>query len=90
MAEQFGEKSQVAVDWINAGFYIIKNEILKLIPGDACRFEFDILPTLALQGRLAAYQHPGFFQMVDTPRELQLLEDIWNKGDAPWLSLTNP
>ena len=85
MAEEFGEKSQVAVDWINAGFYIIKNEILKLIPGDACRFEYDILPALALQGRLAAYQHPGFFQMVDTPRELNMLQQMWETGNTPWI-----
>lgn len=84
MAEEFGEKSQVEVDWINAGFYIIKNEILKLIPGDACRFEYDVLPMLAVQERLAVYQHPGFFQMCDTPRDLRFLEDLWNKG-APWV-----
>lgn len=86
LAAQFGEKAQTFTDWINAGFYIMEPEVLKLIPGDACRLEFDILPTLAFQGRLAAYQHPGFFQMCDTPRELDLLKLMWEAGDVPWLN----
>ena len=91
MATQFGEKTQTSVDWINAGFYIMKPEILKLLPsarieGEACSLEFDILPKLAVEKKLAAYQHHGFFQMCDSPRDLRKLQLMWEEGDVPWLS----
>lgn len=90
MAIQFGEKTQTSIDWINAGFYFMKPEIFKLMPqpkiqADACRLEFDILPMLAAQLQLAAYQHFGFFQMVDTPRDLRKVQLMWEEGDVPWL-----
>jgi glucose-1-phosphate cytidylyltransferase len=91
MATQFGEKTQTSVDWVNAGFYIMNPEVFKLMPktrieADACRLEFDVLPTLANENKLAAYQHHGFFQMCDTPRDLRKLQLMWEKGDVPWLS----
>jgi len=82
----FGEKTQLTNEWINSGFYIIDPEVFNLVPNDQCRFEYDILPVIALQGKLAAYQHPGFFQMIDTPRELMMVERMWGKGDVPWLT----
>jgi glucose-1-phosphate cytidylyltransferase len=84
LATRFNEKSQTQTDWINGGFYVLEPGILDLIPGDECRLEYDVLPSLAVQGRLAAYRHPGFFQMCDTFRDLQLLKQIWKAGDAPW------
>lgn len=91
MAIQFGEKTQTSVDWINAGFYIMKPEVLKLVPNarleaEACSLEFDILPKLAAELKLAAYQHDGFFQMIDAPRDLRKIQLMWEKGDVPWLS----
>jgi glucose-1-phosphate cytidylyltransferase len=73
----FTEKGQDPEGWINAGFYVVSPDVLELIPGDACIWEKDILPQLAMQGRLAAYQHPGEFQMMDTWRDRKYLEEVW-------------
>jgi glucose-1-phosphate cytidylyltransferase len=84
-AVKFGEKSQSTVGWINAGFYIIKPEVLNIVPSkDTCKLEYDILPVLAMQERLGAYQHPGYFQMCDTWRDLKKMNDVWEAGNAPW------
>lgn len=80
----FTEKGQDPQGWINAGFYVCDAAIAETIPGDSCIWEKDILPALALQGRLAAYQHPGEFQMVDTWRDLKHLEDIYKTGEPFW------
>lgn len=80
----FTEKGQDPDGWINAGFYICDPHVLRLIPGDGCVWEKDILPTLALQGRLAAYQHTGEFQMMDTWRDCNYLEELWQTGRAFW------
>ena len=76
-------------EWINGGFFVIEPEILNLINGDMCRLEYDILPVLALQDRLCAYQHPGYFQMCDTWRDLQKLNDDFRSGipNPPWLRM---
>jgi len=80
----FTEKGQDPEGWINAGFYVVEPMVLDLIPGDGCVWEKDILPQLATQGRLAAYQHPGEFQMMDTWRDRIYLEKVWAEGDAFW------
>jgi len=83
----FAEKTQHD-EWINGGFFVIEPEILNLVNGDMCRWEYDILPVLALQNRLAAYQHPGYFQMCDTWRDLQKLNGAYRTGiPAPWLRM---
>lgn len=81
---QFGEKVQMSEGWINSGFYVIDRPILRLIAGENSRFEYDVLPILATQQSLAAFQHPGFFQMVDTYRDLQTLKELWASGNPPW------
>lgn len=85
-AKLFIEKSQGVDGWINGGFYVIEPEALEMINGRACRWEYDVLPLLAIQGRLAAFQHPGYFQMCDTWRDLQRLEEDYEKN-APWLRM---
>lgn len=85
LALRFGEKTQSSHDWINAGFYVMHGAILDIIPGDACSLEYDILPLLSIQYKLGTFQHPGFFQMIDTWRDLQLVREIHDGGKAPWL-----
>ena len=82
----FTEKSEQDV-WINGGFFVIEPEVLNLINGDMCKWEYDVLPIIALQNRLSAYQHPGYFQMCDTWRDLQKLNEM--KPPAPWLRMEN-
>jgi glucose-1-phosphate cytidylyltransferase len=87
--EIYTEKGQDPRGWINAGFYVCDASIVEMVPGDNCIWEKDILPALALQGRLAAYQHPGEFQMVDTWRDLRHLEKIYQSGDPFWERYAN-
>lgn len=88
LASLFSEKSQSDEGWINGGFYYIQPEIFDYINGDMCRFEFDVLPILAIQKKLAAYQHPGYFQMCDTWRDWDRLKKIWKTGEAPWARMS--
>jgi len=83
-ADLFIEKTQSKQGWINGGFYYIQPEVFDYINGDMCRWEFDVLPVLALQKKLAAYQHPGYFQMCDTWRDWDRLKRVWRLGEAPW------
>jgi glucose-1-phosphate cytidylyltransferase len=84
----FGEKTQSSNDWINGGFYVMEPAVLGLIAGDATRLEYDVLPGLAVQNRLGAYQHPGFFQMVDTRRDLTLVNQMVEAKQAAWMTWT--
>jgi glucose-1-phosphate cytidylyltransferase len=84
MCKIFTEKGQDPEGWINAGYYVCDPQVVRLIPGDNCVWEKDILPTLALQGRLSAFQHTGEFQMMDTWRDRKYLEELWEKGSPFW------
>ena len=84
----FTEKGQDPEGWINAGFYICQRDVIDLIPGDGCVWELDILPSLANQNRLAAFQHFGEFQMMDTWRDRLYLEELWEKGSPFWTRLS--
>ena len=80
----FAEKSQAGAGWINGGFFVLEPGVLDYIQGDDTSFERVSLEHLAGIGQLAAYRHEGFWQCMDTMRDVELLELLWNKGDAPW------
>jgi glucose-1-phosphate cytidylyltransferase len=82
--EAFAEKPQAAEGWINGGFFVMEPAVLDLIDNDATPLEGDPLERLVQMNELAAYRHPGFWHMMDTPRDRGLLEEIWNSGNAPW------
>jgi len=90
LALEFGEKIQGSEGWMNAGFYVVDPGILRIIPGPDCRFEYDVLPVLSSQQRLAAYCHPGHFQPVDTWRDLGAVREQWAGGNAPWARWSQP
>jgi glucose-1-phosphate cytidylyltransferase len=69
---------------INGGFFVLNPAVIDLIEGDASPWESVALETLAAQGQLMAYQHTGFWQPMDTLREKNLLEELWQSGHAPW------
>lgn len=69
---------------INVGFMVLNPEIFDYIEGDETVFEKKPLETLAKKGQLQAFIHDGFWQCMDTKREKDLLEGMWNSGDAPW------
>lgn len=80
----FEEKPQGDGSWINGGFFVLEPEVLSTIEGDDSVWERDCLPVIAATGQLNAYQHQGFWQPMDTLRDKQLLEELWQQGRAPW------
>lgn len=79
----FKEKSVLHEGWINGGFFVIKTEALAYIKEDVM-WEHAPMEKLAEAGELYAYKHEGFWQCMDTARDLMYLEDVWQKGQAPW------
>ena len=81
---QFSEKSKEDGGWINAGFMVLEPEVFDYIEGDDTFFEKEPLENLALDGKLAAYRHEGFWKCMDTMRDKGMLDELWNSGQAPW------
>jgi len=82
--EAMFEKNPRQVTPINGGFFVVEPAVLDLIDGDEAVWETDVLVPLAEQGQLAAYEHRGFWQPMDTIYEKELLDELWHTGDAPW------
>jgi glucose-1-phosphate cytidylyltransferase len=80
----FMEKPKGDGNMINGGFFVLSPEVLSLIKGDETIWEQGPLESLAADGQLAAFQHSGFWQPMDTLRDRVLLEDLWASGHAPW------
>ena len=80
----FKEKPKGDGAMINGGFFVLSPEVIQLIKDDATVWELDPLETLASQGQLAAFQHSGFWQPMDTLRDKVHLEELWASGQAPW------
>lgn len=80
---RFREKPQMD-DWVNIGYMVLKPEVIDLIPDDSSVFEQEPLHALAEQGRIAAFKHDGFWQPMDTFREAQLLNELWETGKPQW------
>lgn len=80
----FREKPQVHEGWINGGFFVFEPEVLDLIEGDNDTLETGLLVRLVEREQLAVYQHEGFWQCMDTYREMQQLDDMWARNAAPW------
>lgn len=78
----FQEKPQT-VGWINAGFFVFEPGVLDYLGSDGA-LEREPLRRLAADGQLMAYRHEGFFQPMDTLREMMLLNELWHSGEAPW------
>lgn len=79
----FREKSVLHEGWINGGFFVINSKALNYIHGDVM-WEQSPMEQLAEDGKLYAYKHEGFWQCMDTARDLKYLEDMWQTGKAPW------
>jgi len=80
----FDEKPKTQSGWINGGFMIFEPKVFDFIEGDQTVFEKEPLEKLANSNSLASFKHDGFWQPMDTLREKNLLEDLWNSGKAPW------
>lgn len=80
----FREKAQIDTAPINAGYMVLEPEIFNYLDGDKCVFEREPLQKLAEQEELVSYLHNGFWQCMDTKKEHEALEKMWEKGEAPW------
>lgn len=80
----FAEKPQVGEGWINGGYFVFEPEVADYIAGDETYLEREPLKHLARDGQLAAFRHSGYWQPMDTMRDLQMLRERWERGDAPW------
>lgn len=80
----FSEKPQMGEGWINGGFFVFEPGALKYMGGDDCSLEREPLEKIAKDGQLMGYRHEGFWQPMDTLRDKQLLDNLWNSGKAPW------
>ena len=85
MIERFAEKKKEDGGWINGGFMVLSPDIFDYIDGDSTTFEREPLERLANEHQLAAYKHDGFWQCMDTLRDKQFLDELIEKGDAPWI-----
>ncbi len=80
----FHEKPTGDGGWINGGFFVLAPSVLDEIEGDATYFEREPLERLAAGGELEAFEHAGFWQPMDTLRDRNQLEALWQSGEAPW------
>ena len=80
----FSEKTESRTDWINGGFMILDPKVMEYIENDKTTFETEPLNRLSSDGELMAFKHDGFWQCMDTLRDKQKLEELWNSGKAPW------
>ena len=69
---------------INGGFFVLEPEVLDLIEGDGTIWERGPMEELARENKLAAYVHSGFWQAMDSLRDKNYLEELWNENKAPW------
>ncbi len=80
----FSEKPPGDGSLVNGGFFVLSPECIDRVDGDATSWEAAPLQGLAADGELTLYEHMGFWQPMDTLRDLRQLEDLWRSGEAPW------
>jgi glucose-1-phosphate cytidylyltransferase len=82
--QDFREKAAGEGGWINGGFFVLSSQVLDYISSAETMWEQQPLTRLAAEGNLHAYFHRGFWQAMDTLRDKQYLEELWDSGKAPW------
>ncbi len=81
---EFVEKPKGDGGWINGGFFVLSPKVLRYIAGAETSWESDSLSRLAAENQLMAFKHAGFWQPMDTLRDMRLLEQLWRDNCAPW------
>jgi glucose-1-phosphate cytidylyltransferase len=84
LVAEFTEKPQIGEGWINGGFMVAEPALFDYLENDETVLESDALEHLAEDRELVAFRHEGFWQCMDTLRDLRLLEALWDSGDVPW------
>jgi len=81
---QFVEKPVGDGNWINAGFFVLSSEVIKYIKDETTSWELEPMRMLASAKKLTAYRHDGFWHAMDTIRDRDKLNMLWDTGEAPW------
>jgi glucose-1-phosphate cytidylyltransferase len=84
LVTSFKEKPQTSQGWINGGYFVIEPEFFDLIDDDSSILEHSPLERASQMGELMSFQHNGFWQCMDTKRDRDSLESMWESGNAPW------
>ena len=86
MISEFNEKPNVRTGLINGGFMVLNREVLDryFCSGEDLSLEGGVLEKMVKNKQLGVYKHEGFWQCIDTPREYNLLNAMWDRGEAPW------
>jgi len=84
LVAEFTEKPQIGEGWINGGFLVFEPGVFDYLEGDHTSLEADAMERLAADRQLVAYRHDGFWQCMDTLRDVRLLESLWQSGKPPW------
>jgi glucose-1-phosphate cytidylyltransferase len=86
--DHFQEKPNGSeMTWINGGFFVLEPEVIDYIDDESTTWEREPLERLAQNGQLSAFRHTGFWQPMDTLRDKNVLENLWQSGKAPWFQL---
>jgi len=80
----FHEKPRVECGWINGGFFVVEPKAFDFINENMTSWEGHVLPMIAKKDQLAAFKHYDFWHAMDTQRDKNSLEELWNSGKAPW------
>lgn len=83
----FSEKPRGEGGWINGGFFVLSPKVLDYIDGDLTSWEMEPLRRLAAERQLAVFRHAGFWHPMDTLRDKNALQRLWESGQAPWRAL---
>ena len=84
VVRSFREKDEADASLINGGFMVMNPEIFSYLEGDNTVLEQQPLQRLAAESQLMSFHHTGFWQCMDTQREMKKLEELWQSGNAPW------
>ena len=83
----FKEKPQSGEGWINGGFFVFEPAIFEYLEDDSTVLEQMPLERLVQDGQLMAHEHAGYWQCMDTVRDRDVLQELWDKGSAPWMEI---
>ena len=84
LVTQFSEKPIMENSWMNSGFFVLEPAVFDYLPTEDTMFEKEPMQQLIRSGQLCAYRHDGYFQSMDSLRDKMILEDLWQRGEAPW------
>jgi glucose-1-phosphate cytidylyltransferase len=80
----FAEKPAASDSWVNGGYFVLSSRIFGYLGGDDCVLEGEPLKRLSNEDQLGVYRHSGYWQCMDTMRDMDILNQAWARGDAAW------